>query len=232
MGKLPALIVFARAPIAGEAKTRLAPALGHARAAELYRCFVLDTLEVVSRAPAHLLLAAADARHLAAVGALAEEVCPEAEIIAQHGRDLGERIANALGEAFARAHPCAVVIGTDAPTLPLQRICEALDLVAQRDLVLGPCFDGGYYLIGMRTLIPEVLRDIAWSSDSVLLDTLRRARECQASVSLLEPWYDVDTPDDIEVLRAHLSGLSLAGQHVPCPRTWDCLRQWEEEEGG
>jgi len=231
MGRRPALIVFARAPFAGQAKTRLIPALGAARAAELYRCFVLDTLELARRAPAEVTVAAADCEHLDSLRALMEEACPEAGLIAQRGADLGERILNALRETLGAGHSCGVVIGSDSPDLPLERVCEALDLSAERDLVLGPCLDGGYYLIGTHAVRPEFFRNVAWSSETALLDTIGRAREVGASVALLEPWYDVDTPADLNLLRAHLTAQSLAGQPASCRRTWEYLSRLQQEGG-
>jgi rSAM/selenodomain-associated transferase 1 len=231
MGKRAALIVFARAPVAGHTKTRLIPALGPARAAQLYRCFVLDTLEAARRAPADVTVAAADPQHLDCLRALAEEACPEAAVIGQRGGDLGERIANAVREALGLGHPRAVVIGSDSPDLPPDRFREALDLAAERDLVLGPCSDGGYYLIGMHAAMPEVFGGIEWSSETVLADTIRRAQEIGASIALLEPWQDVDTPEDLRALRARLAAQSLARKPIACHRTWEYLSGLPEEVG-
>lgn len=231
MGKRPALIVFARAPVAGQAKTRLIPALGPERAAELYRCFLLDTIELVRGAPADVLVAVAERQHLDSVRSLVRDACPEAEVAVQRGGDLGERIVNALEETVGSDRSHAVVIGTDSPTLPLQRVCEALALSRERDLVLGPCYDGGYYLVGVHAVRHEFFRGIAWSSNTVLVETVRRARESGAEVGLLDPWYDVDTPRDLEVLRLHLTARSLAGETIRCWRTWECLRRLGEEAG-
>jgi rSAM/selenodomain-associated transferase 1 len=231
MGKRAALIVFARAPVAGHTKTRLIPALGAARAAQLYRCFVLDTLEAARRAPADVIVAGADPQHLDCLRALADEACPEAAVIGQRGADLGERIANAVRDALGLGPPRAVVIGSDSPDLPPERVREALDLAAERDLVLGPCSDGGYYLIGMQAVMPQVFRGIEWSSETVLADTIRRAQEIEASIALLEPWQDVDTPEDLRALRARLAAQSLAGQPIGCNRTWGYLSGLPEEAG-
>jgi len=230
MAREPALIIFARAPIAGETKTRLIPALGAAGAAALYRCFLLDTLAQACHTPASVIVAVAEPCHLNPVRALVEEACAEASLIVQSGANLGERIANAVRQAFARGFPRAVVIGSDSPSLPPDRLSQALDLSGHRDLVLGPSLDGGYYLIGLRALLPELFRGIAWSSDTVLLDTLGVARRSGVSVALLEPWYDVDTPQDLSLLRTHLTALSLAGGPIPCPRTWEYLQRLPEGE--
>jgi glycosyltransferase A (GT-A) superfamily protein (DUF2064 family) len=131
---------------------------------------------------------------------------------------------NCAEQALSGGSCPVVLVGSDAPTLPIERLQQALDLCADRDVVLGPCLDGGYYLIGLRRHIPEIFEGIAWSSESVLLDTLRRVQQARASVALLEPWYDVDTPEDLSLLRNHLAALSLAGEGIPCPRTWEFLQ--------
>jgi len=223
MQKPPAVIAFARAPSAGGTKTRLIPALGPDGAADLYRCFLLDTLANLQGVEADVVVAAAEEGDSQTVASLAEDVCPGAELIVQSGADLGERIANAVRHVLSRGHPRVAVVGTDSPSLPSRLVGEALDLAAERDLVLGPAFDGGYYLIGLRALAPALFAGIAWGSDSVLCDTLARARDLRLSVALLQPWYDVDTPGDLDHLRDHLAKQARTSQPICCPRTWDYL---------
>ncbi len=232
------VIVFARAPVPGEAKTRLIPALGAWGASELYRCFVLDTLARSSELSVDVMLAAAEADQVEALRSLAQEACPRAEIIVQTGSDLGERMSGAFQEALGRGYPGAVLIGTDAPSLPFDRVDRALSLLRhgnlqrgrQYEAVLGPCLDGGYYLIGLRAPMPQLFQHMVWGTRSVLVDTLRRAQSLKASVSLLEPWYDVDTPEDLELLRSHLTALFLAGETIPCPATWHYLQEQLAEQ--
>jgi rSAM/selenodomain-associated transferase 1 len=231
MPDAPALVIFARAPLPGHTKTRLIPSLGADGAAALYRCFLLDTLAQAARAPAQPVIAAAAADHVPALRALAAEAGLEAEVTIQSDGDLGARMCHAFQEAFARGHSRAVIVGSDSPSLPPARVAEALAQSAARDLVLGPSFDGGYYLIGLRAAPPRLFAGIAWSQPTVLLETLRRACELGLSVSLLDPWYDVDTPEDLARLRTHLAALALAGQEIPCPRTWQHLAAWPEGDG-
>jgi len=225
----PALVIFARAPMPGAVKTRLAPLLGPGRAAELYRRFLLDVLAQASRAAAAVIAAAAEAEGMEAVEALAAAACPRASVTVQCGGDLGARMSSAVRQALDLGHCPVVVLGSDAPALPASRIEEALRLSTEYDVVLGPCFDGGYYLVGLRAHYPAVFTGIPWSTDAVLVETLRRARESGASVRLLEPWFDVDTPDDLARLRRYLLALSTAGCEIPCPQTWEYLSDlpWE-----
>ncbi len=220
----PALILFAREPAPGQAKTRLIPLLGAEGAAELYRRFLLDCAETAADQPAALYVAVSESSAVETVRALLSPVCPEAEFVAQSGADLGARMGTAVEAALAQGHPGVVVIGSDAPSLPGSRIREALQGCARCDLVLGPAFDGGYYLIGMPRVIRECFEGLSWGESTVLVDTLRRAREVGAKVSLLAPWYDVDTPEDLQTLRSHLTALHLAGEPIPCPRTWEYLQ--------
>jgi len=225
MSQHSAVIIFARAPIPGQAKTRLIPALGASAAADLYRCFLLDCLDRAGKVAAEVYVAAAEPEQRDAVRAIAAEVCPRAEVTVQSGRDLGERMSAAFDEAFRRGHPSALILGTDIPSLPFDRVDRALLLLRDRQVVLGPCLDGGYYLIGLQAPAPRLFQQIDWGSGSVLVDTLMRARSLSLSVSLLEPWLDVDTPQDLAMLRSYLHALSLAGEPIPCPRTWRHLRE-------
>ncbi len=131
---------------------------------------------------------------------------------------------HAMRNTLAAGHPAAVIAGTDAPSLPWARIAEALHRATECDLVLGPCRDGGYYLIGMRSAIPQLFEAMPWSTADVLAETLRRAEELSLKPRLLDPWYDVDTAEDLQTLRADLSARARAGQLIPCPRTWEYLR--------
>jgi rSAM/selenodomain-associated transferase 1 len=227
MRKQPALVIFARAPVAGRTKTRLMRTIGPRRAAELYRCFLLDTFAGARTQPTDVIVAAAEADHLQPIGELVSEVGLDADLAVQSGGDLGHRIAHAVSETLDRGYPRVVVIGSDAPSLPPRCVGEALDLSADHDLVLGPCFDGGYYLVGLRRAVPEIFHGITWSSDTVLVDSVRRATEGGRSVALLDPWYDVDTAADLRLLQTHLTALSLCGESIPCPRTWQHLSDME-----
>jgi rSAM/selenodomain-associated transferase 1 len=231
MEQRPAVVLFARAPVAGRTKTRLIPALGPERAAELYRCFLLDIVDGLRHVPADVIVAAAeqdDAAPLSAALGGADRLV--VEFMVQSGSDLGERILNAVRHTLSQGRPATVVIGTDAPDLPAEVVAKALDLIASHDLVLGPCSDGGYYLIGLRAAMPSLFRSIRWGSDSVLSETVKRGRQLGLAMALLQPWDDVDTPDDLQSLRARLTRQVTAGGSIPCRRTWDYLCDLSEDE--
>jgi glycosyltransferase A (GT-A) superfamily protein (DUF2064 family) len=102
-----------------------------------------------------------------------------------------------------------VIIGSDIPTLPLSHLSQAFALLAdaETDVVLGPSSDGGYYLVGARTVFPELFENITWSTSSVLHETLTQARQHNIRVQLLPPWYDVDTGEDLQKLAAAIGCL-------------------------
>jgi len=199
-----AVAIMAKAPRAGEVKTRLCPPLSLADAAQLYRCFLLDKIDQVRAlrtAGRALAYTPAEAR------AFFEGVAPGFVLVPQRGADLGDRLVNSLGELLDSGHRGALAIDSDTPTLPLGFLEQALDLVTAPDIdvVLGPTEDGGYYLIGFRTLHPELFEAMAWSTSEVLPETIRRANAKGLRLACLPPWYDIDTPNDLARLRAELA---------------------------
>ena len=207
-----AVAIMAKAPRAGEVKTRLCPPLSLVDAAELYRRLLLDKIEQV-RSLRTASLAIAYTPDVAR--AFFEEVAPGFVLVPQRGADLGDRLANSLGELLDTGHRGALAIDSDTPTLPLEFLQQALDLIVtpEIDVVLGPTEDGGYYLIGLRAVHRELFEAMAWSTQQVLPETIRRADAKGLRVACLPPWYDIDTPDDLARLR-----MTLAASDGDVPR--------------
>ena len=200
-----AVAIMAKAPQAGAVKTRLCPPLSSADAAALYRCFLLDKIEQVRS----LTAASPAIAYFPPEGrSFFEEVAPNFVLVPQRGADLGERLANSLGELLDRGHRGALAIDSDTPTLPLGFLQRALDLVMTPtiDVALGPTEDGGYYLIGLRTVYRELFEAMTWSTPQVFAETIRRAEAHGLRVACLPAWYDIDTADDLARLRATLTG--------------------------
>jgi rSAM/selenodomain-associated transferase 1 len=125
---------------------------------------------------------------------------------AQGVGDIGTRMAAALQSAFAAGARRAVLVGSDIPGLDSGIINQAFVALAEHALVLGPSRDGGYYLIGLQNgqaelLVPLLLDDMAWSSETVLAVTLERCAAHGFQASLLPLLHDVDRPEDLELLR-------------------------------
>ncbi len=190
------LIIFARDPLPGRVKTRLAASVGDRAAADIYKEMLQEVLKTV--------------RQLSSVEtvvywAAAEESLP---FLAERYRlpsrrqsqgDLGQRMLAAFGEMFAGGCRLCCIIGSDAPDLPQSYIQDAYHMLAEQrtDVVLGPSRDGGYYLLGMRKVWPQIFADIPWSSAEVLPQTLAAARDSGLTAALLPEWQDIDTVEDL-----------------------------------
>lgn len=198
-------MVMVKVPIPGEVKTRLIPPLTPEEAAGLYRCFIEDTLSrVITLTGLSLFVAYTPPDKKVIIKGLVPE---NLHLIPQMGSDLGERLYNTFQRLFSMGHKDVAIIGSDSPDIPLEYIERAFQDLRSGRIVLGPSEDGGYYLIAMRrgigfnSLPRAIFKDIPWGSPGVLEDTLKRAEEGHIEVSLLPPWYDIDTPDDIKRLK-------------------------------
>ena len=187
-----ALIIFAKAPIPGQVKTRLCPPLAPDEAATLHGTMVLDTLERSRNLLGfdRFLACAPSKQHpfFKAVGA--RQGVP---LLEQIQGDLGDRMHQAFCSIFEAGYRSAVVVGTDLPTIQGELLRQALTGLADHDVVLGPSVDGGYYLIGLKKPTPELFSDMPWSTDQVLPSTLEKARHLSLSVQLLTEQRDLDT---------------------------------------
>ncbi len=198
-----AVSIMAKAPRAGEVKTRLSPPLSTDEAAELYRCFLLDKIEQVIA----LKTASPAIAYTPDEGrTFFEEFAPGFVLLPQRGPDLGFRLANTFDQLLAKGYAGALAIDSDTPTLPTHFLEQALDLIATThiDLVLGPSDDGGYYLIGLRKLYRELFEEMAWSTAEVVSETIRRAEAKGLKVAMLPLWFDVDIAEDLKRLKASL----------------------------
>jgi rSAM/selenodomain-associated transferase 1 len=191
---------MAKVPGVAVVKSRLHPALTPERATELYRCFLLDRLDALAAVPGTTPVVAftpADAAEAIAA------IVPRAfRCVAQRGADLGERLSTLLAALIAEGHPGAIAIDSDSPTLPMAYVAEAATVLASdaADVVVGPCDDGGYYLIGLRAPAPRLFERIPWSTSGVLPLTLERAHDLGLKTHILPAWFDVDTEADLRRL--------------------------------
>ncbi|MEZ0223903.1 MAG: TIGR04282 family arsenosugar biosynthesis glycosyltransferase [Alphaproteobacteria bacterium] len=190
------LHVFARAPVSGQAKTRLIPALGAQGAAELHARLVRHTLESALSADTGpvTLWCAPDIHH-----PFFEQCAHEFGITlkAQQGDDLGQRMAHALAFGM-RDSKCALLIGTDCPTLDPVVLRSATDaLKKDAAVVFVPAEDGGYALIGVSERAPAIFDGIAWGSDTVMAHTRILLRSQSLDWHELPPLADIDTPNDL-----------------------------------
>ena len=189
------IIVFAKAPVPGKAKTRLTPAVGEEGAARLARQMLADTW-----------------REAAAVDLAEAELCAEPEpshtdwqgllpggapTTCQGGGDLGERLARAA-ERVIDEGSSVIFIGTDCPALDRVRLRDACLLLEQNQAVIHPTMDGGYALLGLRVFDPSIFSGIEWSTASVAHETIERIEALGLSLHIGETLRDIDEPADLE----------------------------------
>ncbi|MFP4607458.1 MAG: TIGR04282 family arsenosugar biosynthesis glycosyltransferase [Thiohalospira sp.] len=196
----PRLQLFARAPVAGAAKTRLIPALGAAGAARLQARLLRRALAVLEgvdeRVPGleRELWCHPDTDHPAFRAAAGQGF----RLRAQVGGDLGERMAGALEAALAEGAPSAVLVGSDCPGLTAGPVADAFDeLAAGADAVLGPAVDGGYYLVGLRRPARALFTGIPWGGPEVAAATRTRAAAAGLALAEVATLQDLDTPADL-----------------------------------
>jgi rSAM/selenodomain-associated transferase 1 len=196
-----ALVFMAKWPEAGRAKTRLAPALTLAEAADLARCFLLDTLDVAASVGADRWIAFAPSASSANFRRL---VGPDVGLIPAEFESFGNALQSAQRAALAMGYRSASLVASDLPHLDANRYLDAFDALNAADVALGPCADGGYYLLAAERETPSLFRGIAWSTSTVYEETLCRAAAAGLRVAALPECSDVDTAADLGPLYAQL----------------------------
>lgn len=214
MDGLRRLVMFARAPVAGKVKTRLAPALGIEGALALHRRLVLRTLRSARAfCEAHdveleVRIAGGDA------DAVKHWLGDDWRFREQRGGDLGERMAAAFDENFHEGSTATVLIGSDCPCLTPGVLASAFECLKTHGAVLGPARDGGYYLIGLTAPMPGLFRDIAWGTESVLAQSLAVLSRGSCQPALLEILDDLDRPEDLPAWRRIAADEEESGDRV------------------
>ena len=212
-----AVVLMAKAPVAGRVKTRLCPPLVPRESAALYACMLEDTageVSTLSRVRRYLFLDPPEA-----TDSLRGQPFSGFERIPQRGRDLGDRMRDAAVTAFRRGARRVVIVGADCPSLSAGTIRKAfLELSTGASVVFGPSQDGGYYLVGLSSPDERLFRGFRWSTAEVLRNAAARCRILSAPFSFLPPGRDVDTGEDLLAL------WEWARTHArpACPRT----REW------
>ena len=200
-----ALVVMAKRPFPGQTKTRLVPPFSLEEAAVLYESFLKDTLEL-ARAAANVIPFVAYAPADRETAAYFRLLAPDFEFVAQTGPALGERLEGVLTRLLDKGFDQVVAMNSDSPTLPPAHLHEAFSRLddPDTDVVLGPCEDGGYYLIGWKRPHPRLVREVQMSTDQVLADTLAIAADEGLHVSLIAPWHDIDDLADLRRIESDL----------------------------
>ncbi len=192
------LLFFIKNPEKGKVKTRLASAIGDKMAAKLYKRFLLEMLFTLNGGTFVSYLCYSPESPLSD---LKEWLGDHYLYMPQTGENLGERMKNGFVEAISMSFKRVVLIGSDIPDLPLEFIEEAFTSLREKDAVIGPALDGGYYLIGFKkeTFSPRVFERIHWSTASVFEKTLKILEQEGLTVHTLQPLRDIDTVEDLRI---------------------------------
>ncbi|WP_139249378.1 TIGR04282 family arsenosugar biosynthesis glycosyltransferase [Malonomonas rubra] len=213
MRKNAILGIFAKQPIIGQCKTRLCPPLDLREAATFYECSLRETVSRMQQLDCcDLAICYAGER------SWFEAEYPEAVLVPQQGEDIGARMAAALNGFLQQGYRQAVLIGSDSPDLPLELIEQACVALEEVEVVLAPASDGGYVLVGESQHQPQLFNSMAWSTEEVLAETLRRVDQSGIDCVQLQGWEDLDdlpalqrfllrSPDSVTAahLRKHLN---------------------------
>ena len=185
------VIVFAKNIILGKVKTRLAKTIGDNEAFNVYRLLV----EITERET--MKMENCDV-HIYFSDIVLKALWPDTMKFVQRGNDLGERMMNAFDDSFKSGYKNVIGVGSDLPDLSAEIMTEGLRSLETNDTVFGPSEDGGYYLIGMKKLIPQIFIDKEWSTETLLDVTKSELNELGYSCKLLIELNDVDTFDDLK----------------------------------
>ena len=229
-----ALAVMTKAPLAGQVKTRLVPPLTADEAAELNKCFLLDTTTAISTA-----IISNQARGVAVYAPIGAEsayagLLPAGfSLLPQRGTGFGERLYYATDDLFKSGFASVCLIDSDSPTVPASSFSQAVRELADWGdrVVLGPSDDGGYYLIGLKKPHRELFVRIDWSTERVLDQTVDRATDLGLDVNLLPAGYDVDDAEGLGRLCDELLGDKLTSAGDIAPNTRRFLSEIVAQEG-
>ena len=198
------LIIFTRYPEPGKTKTRLISSLGAEGAANLQRQMTEHTLSNARKLQSNRAVAIEVLFAGGNLTLMRDWLGTDLIYRPQASGDLGWRMARSLATSFGDNATRAVIIGTDCPSLSVEIMATAFDRLLAADLVLGPAVDGGYYLIGLRRLVPELFTNISWGTAEVFRQTVKLAQQLNLAVACLPQLADVDRPEDLPLWEQRL----------------------------
>ncbi len=184
------LFIFIKNPILGQVKTRLASSIGHEEALRIYKALLFHTMKTSKSVEAHKIVYYS---HFLDDNDIFDSSHFEKKI--QTGNDLGERMSSAFAHTFTKKEKM-LIIGSDCAQITSKIIEDAFEILEKNDVVIGPTFDGGYYLLGMNQYYPQLFENIQWSTSSVFKQTIQHCETLKISYSLLPTLSDIDYIDD------------------------------------
>jgi rSAM/selenodomain-associated transferase 1 len=214
------LVIMAKAPRPGAVKTRLTPSLPLQAITEFYRCLLGDTLALArSLGGVEIAIMCPDSD----VNELACLAGHGARVIAQKGEGLAAGLTSVFAHFTEGLQRRIIAFNSDSPHLPPSVLQEAFATLATHDLVIGPTYDGGYYLVGAKAYHPALFTGDGMGTNSALERLLSRARILELSIGFADPFYDIDEADHLIRLAAELE---LAAARAPRTAVW--LKEWRE----
>jgi rSAM/selenodomain-associated transferase 1 len=199
--------VFAKQPVPGQVKTRLIPTLTAEQACRLYDVVLRETVAHLRTAGVPLVICYSGQREWFSA------TFPGLPLLAQSGKDLGDRMRQAVKALFAAGYGPVLLAGSDCPDLPIALLRQALERLHDQDVTLVPCHDGGYVLVGMRRPSTELFEGVPWSTAQVLAVTRQRSRELGLTLHETAAWNDLDEFADLRRLVAR-SPESQTARHI------------------
>jgi rSAM/selenodomain-associated transferase 1 len=208
------LVIMAKAPRPGMVKTRLAQTFSAEAANDLYRCLLKDTLTLAQSLRDVNIVVMCPAED---VSALEEFTGGHARVVAQRGHGLAAALTSVFAEFAAGGRQRVIAFNSDTPHLPCSVLVSAFEMLAERDVVIGPTLDGGYYLVGATSCYPSLFDGDGMGTNSALDTLLARARTLQLSIGLTDAFYDIDVEADLSRLSAELK---VAPDRAPQTAAW------------
>ena len=227
-----AMGVMIKTPRNGFSKTRLCPPLSSEEAASISRCFLKDTsatIQVLSQEDP-FVVGVAIYTPVGSEATLGGLLPPGFKMIAQREVDFGTRLLGAAKDLFSVGFSAVCLIDSDSPTLPLHYLRDLSNFLKEPEdrMVIGPCWDGGYYVIGLRQAHARLFEDVTWNTDRVYVETVERSKEINLPVIALPAWYDVDDQISLSRLLSELfpeRANEAVPRGSPAPHTREFLHQ-------
>jgi uncharacterized protein len=211
--------MFAKYPVPGTTKTRLAQSIGDESAARLSGAFTRDLIQRFRNIADRFVLAATP-RSKNAADWFQMQLQGQGEVNFQPEGSLGDRIAWFFETQFEAGADRIVLIGSDSPDLPMTIVQDAFRQLESTAAVVAPSDDGGFVLLGLSCFsnpgdVSDALRQVSWSTETTCAETCQALEDAGAPPTLLATWHDVDTIDDLQALSARLDSAAGA-QHAAC----------------
>ncbi|EPY2305597.1 TIGR04282 family arsenosugar biosynthesis glycosyltransferase [Clostridium sporogenes] len=224
-----ALIIMTRIPVPCKTKTRLMKILTGQQCSEIHKCFLKDVFNMCKslKESMDIYVTYSDEGDFSII----EPLVPSfARAFPQEGKDIGQRMENAVDEVLRKGYEKVVLIGSDIPEIQIKDILMAFDILEYKDLCFGPTFDGGYYLVGMKKLNKIVFKeDIKWGDKSVFYSTMNLLNKENLTVDFTEKYEDIDTKEDLENLIYRLN-YKLHKYDIIPKNTKKYLENWWRDE--